>query len=85
MSGQTTLGAFAAPQTALPCPNRCQECVNRCGPIQSIGGKLKVRCFCTLKDVREGCPSWSDGKELEYMASFAPPDGWQAKKWAGGL
>lgn len=62
MSPQILLTAFSEPQTALPCPNRCQECVNRRGPIQSIGGKLKVRCFCSLKDVREGCPSYSDGK-----------------------
>lgn len=81
---QTSLTAFAAPQTALPCANSCQECVNRQGPIQSIGGKLKVRCIGSLKDVRTGCPSFSDGKELEYMGRFKPPEGWQAKKWAGG-
>jgi hypothetical protein len=84
MSGQTTLAAFSEPQTALPCPNHCQECKNRNGPIQVIGGRLKVRCFCSLKDVREGCPSFSDGTELDVMANFAPPAGWQAKKWAGG-
>ena len=81
---QVTLISFSAPQTALPCSNSCQDCIIRQGPIQSIGGKLKVRCFGSLKDVREGCPSWSDGKELETMASFAPPAGWQAKRWAGG-
>ncbi|MCK9570810.1 hypothetical protein M0R72_17810 [Candidatus Pacearchaeota archaeon] len=83
MKAQTTLTTFSAPQTALPCPNRCQECINRCGPIQSIGGKLKVRCFCALKDVREGCPSFSDGTELKAMEQFKPPEGWQAKKWRG--
>jgi len=85
MSGQTTLATFSAPQTALPCPNSCQKCVNRRGPIQSIGGKLKVRCFTALKDVREGCPSFSDGKELEYMEQFKPPGGFVPKKWAGGV
>lgn len=83
MRGQVTLAAFSEPQTALSCPNRCQECKNRNGPIQSIGGKLKVRCFCSLKDVRENCPPFSDGKELEAMASFAPPAGFLPKKWGG--
>jgi hypothetical protein len=81
---QTTLTTFSMPQTALPCPNRCQECKNRCGPIQSIGGKLMVRCLCSLKEVRDDCPSFSDGKDMEYLASYAPPEGFQAKKWAGG-
>jgi len=80
---QTNLSAFSAPQTALSCPNRCQDCVVRQGPIRSIGGKLKVQCLGSLKDVREGFPSYSDGKELETMASFAPPAGFRAKKWGG--
>lgn len=81
---QTTLTTFSEPQTALPCTNSCQDCKNRQGPIQSIGGRLKVRCLGSLKDARTGCPSFSDGKELEYMEQFKPPEGWQAKKWAGG-
>jgi hypothetical protein len=81
---QTSLAAFSTPQTALPCANRCQDCIVRQGSIRSIGGKLKVQCFGSLKDVREGCPSYSDGKELEYMASFAPPKDFVPKKWAGG-
>lgn len=82
---QSTLSAFTEPQTALSCPNRCQECVRRSGPIQSIGGKLKVRCFSSLKDVRDGCPSFSSGDDLEHMARFAPPEGFVPKKWAGTL
>jgi hypothetical protein len=80
---QTTLLALAEPQTAL-CANSCQDCVNRQEPITSIGGKLKVHCFGKLKDARENCPSYSDGKELEYMKQFKPPAGFVPKKWAGG-
>jgi hypothetical protein len=43
-----------------------------------------VRCLCSLKEVRDGCPSFSDGKELEYMDQFKPPAGFVPKKWAGG-
>ena len=44
----------------------CSDCVHRRGPIQIIDGKQKVRCMCTLKDARTGCPAWSDGKDLDY-------------------
>jgi hypothetical protein len=81
---QTSLAAFSEPQTALPCTNSCQDCVVRHGPIQSIGGKLKVRCFGSLKEVRDGCPSFSDGKELEYIEQFKPPAGFVPNKFAGG-
>ena len=83
MTGQTTITSFSLPQLALPCANSCTDCVNRRGPIQVIGGKRKVRCFCSLKDAREGCSSWSDGKELEYMELFRPPEGFVPKKWRG--
>jgi hypothetical protein len=79
---QTTLADLDRPQTTI-CANSCKDCVNRQGPIQSIGGKLKVRCLGSLKDVREGCSSWSDGKELEYMDQFKPPAEFVAKKWRG--
>lgn len=72
MSPQTTLTDLSAPQSALP-GNRwgCSDCHNRRGPIQIIGGKPKVRCMGILRDACEGCPSWSDGKDLEYMLRFA--------------
>ena len=89
MTGQTTITTFSLPQTTLdlarPCANGCEDCVNRQGgPIMVIGGKRKVRCMGALKDARTGCASWSDGKELEYMDSFAPPKGFVPKKWRGG-
>jgi hypothetical protein len=83
MTAQTTLTAFSLPQLALPCANSCEDCVTREGPIQVIGGKLKVKCLGTLRDARTGCSSWSDGKELEYLDSFRPPPGFVPKKWRG--
>jgi hypothetical protein len=57
----------------------CTNCV-----LQKGFAGTQVRCMGKLKDIPlNGCACWSDGKELEYMASFAPPEGWQAKKWAG--
>jgi hypothetical protein len=79
---QTSLLDLAEPLISYP--NRCQDCANRQGPIQNIGGKLKVRCLGYLKDAREGCSSWSDGKELEYIEQFKPPAEFVPKKWAGG-
>lgn len=84
MKGQTTITAFSLLDLAKPCANSCQDCVTRQGPIQNVGGKQKVRCMGALKDARTGCPSWSDGKELEYMELFRPPAGFVPKKWAGG-
>lgn len=85
---QTTLGAFATPQTSLPLfgDNSCTDCVNRRGPIQVIGGKRKVRCLIRLKDARDrGCASWSNGRELEYMNRCRPPADFIPKKWAGRM
>lgn len=80
---QTTITSFSQPQLSLPCANSCEDCVTRQGPIQVISGKRKVRCMGALKDARTGCASWSDGKEQEYMDSFAPPKGFVPKKWRG--
>lgn len=73
MSPQTTLTDLSAPQSTPP-GNQwgCSDCHNRRGPIQTIGGKPKVRCMGLLKDARDGCPSWSDGKDLEHMLQYAP-------------
>jgi hypothetical protein len=81
--GQSTLAAFSAPQTALPVYN-CGNCLNQKG-LFSIEGKPKVRCMGQRKDVpQNGCACWSDGKELQYMASFAPEPGFVPKKYGGG-
>jgi hypothetical protein len=83
MASQSTLTAFSAPQTALPVFD-CGNCQNQKG-LFSIEGKQTVQCMGKRKDVpQNGCSCWSDGKELEFMASIAPPAGWQAKKYAGG-
>lgn len=82
MKGQTTLTSFSAPQTSLPVYH-CGNCRNQKG-LFSIEGKQKVKCMGQRKDVpKDGCPCWSDGKELEYMASFAPPAGYVPKKYGG--
>lgn len=81
--GQATLASFSAPQTALSCDNSCQDCIIRKGPIRNIGGKLRVQCAGSMKDVRKGCPCWSDGKELKFMAGIAPPKDFVPKKWRG--
>jgi hypothetical protein len=79
---QSTLAAFSAPQTALPVYD-CGNCLNQRG-LFSIEGKQKVLCMGQRKDVpKNGCPCWSDGKDLEYMASFAPPADFVPKKWRG--
>jgi hypothetical protein len=83
MKGQTTLTAYTLPQLALPCANSCEDCVSRKGPIQSIGGKLMVRCMGTLRPVKSGCSSWTDGKELEYMEQFKPPADFVRKSCRG--
>jgi hypothetical protein len=57
----------------------CRNCV-----LQKGFAASKVRCFGTLRDIPlGGCPCYSDGNDLEFMASIAPPPGWQAKKYAG--
>jgi hypothetical protein len=82
MKGQATLAAFSAPQTALPVFD-CGNCQNQKG-LFSIAGKPHVKCMGQRKDVpTNGCACYSDGKELETMASFAPPAGYLPKKWAG--
>jgi hypothetical protein len=83
MKGQATLTSFSAPQTALPVFD-CGNCQNQKG-LFSIEGKPKVQCLGRRKDVpQNGCACWSDGKDVEYMASFAPPEGFAPKKYAGG-
>jgi hypothetical protein len=57
----------------------CRNCV-----LQKGFKGAQVHCMGKLKDIPlDGCSCWSDGKELEFMASIAPPPGWQAKKYAG--
>jgi hypothetical protein len=80
---QTTFSDFSAPQTTLQVFD-CSACLNQKG-LFSIEDTPKVRCLGRIKDIpKGGCPSFSDGKELEYMASFAPPRDFVLKKWAGG-
>jgi len=47
-------------------------------------GVQMVRCFGSFKAFRQNCHLWSDGEELGAIDSFKPPNGWLAKKWAGG-
>ena len=56
----------------------CSTCKNRQGPIivmNVVGQPRKVRCFGSLKDPRENCHNWSDGRELEYMIEFSRKGG----------
>lgn len=83
MKGQATLTAFSAPQTSLPVFD-CGNCQNQKG-LFSIEGKQTVQCMGRRKDVpKNGCPSYSDGKDLEHMARCAPPADFMPKKYAGG-
>jgi hypothetical protein len=57
----------------------CRNCIR---PKEFKGAK--VFCMGKLKDIPlDGCSCWSDGKELEFMASIAPSPGFVAKKYAG--
>ena len=70
---QADLSDFLKPQTALPNHKwGCQDCAHRRGPLQKIGDKTKVRCLVTLRDAREGCPSWSDdtNEDLHALIRF---------------
>jgi hypothetical protein len=58
-----------------------------CGNCQNNKGRkgALVRCMGQWKsEPTDGCGCYSDGKELEEMARFAPPEGFVAKKYGGG-
>jgi hypothetical protein len=83
---QTTLSAFSDPDhfreslEKLPVYD-CQNCTHFRGFVPGP----KVRCIDQHKEIpKTGCSCWSDGNELAFIASIAPPAGWQAKKYAGG-
>lgn len=87
MRGQVTLAAFSDPDhfreptEKLPVYD-CQNCNHFRGFVPGP----KVRCVDRHKEIpKNGCSCWSDGKELEYMASFAPPAGYLPKKWGGRI
>lgn len=70
---QVKLSDYGAQQTAsqaAPQKWDCWNCHNK-QDIVMVQGRQMVRCFGSLKPFRGGCPSWSDGKELEYMLQFA--------------
>lgn len=50
--------------------NTCWNCYNKQDIIMRAGVQM-VRCFGNLKPFRQGCPSWSDGKDLEHMLQYA--------------
>jgi len=66
MTGQTTLGVFAAPQSF-----GCSTCVMNIGVVV-LAGVEKVRC--KGRGIREprwnGCSGWSDGSD---RADYWPP------------
>jgi len=86
MSGQSTLTTFVGPDqfrdtTKKPPIYDCQNC----NLFRGFVAGPKISCMGRLKEIpAKGCPSWSDGKELEYMDRCAPPAGYVPKKYAGG-
>lgn len=69
---QSKLIDYSAPVSAHPDQQKwdCWNCHNK-QDIVVLQGRQMVRCFGNLKPFRQGCPSWSDGKDLEYMLQFA--------------
>lgn len=81
---QSTLAAFSKPDQFRDATKKIYNCQN-CDLFRGFVAGPKVKCMGRLKEIpKSGCPSHSNGKELEYMASFAPPAGFVPKKWAGG-
>jgi hypothetical protein len=86
MKGQATLAAFSDPDHSLAPAEKphVYDCQN-CNHFRGFVPGPKVRCIDRHKEIpKNGCSCWSDGKELEFMASIAPPAGFVAKKYAGG-
>ena len=81
---QSKLTAFTedAPEPAKKAYN-CWTCILKRN-ITIVEGRQKVQCKggSGLRDFRETCSSWTDGKDLEEMLKFAPPPGHAVKKWA---
>jgi hypothetical protein len=83
MSGQSTLASFADPDHIREPTKKVYNCQN-CDLFRGFTAGPYVSCMGRLKEIpANGCACWSDGKELETMASFAPPAGFVPKKWKG--
>ena len=84
--GQATLASFTGQDlfhdpTKKPPVYDCQNCTHFRGFVQGPA----VRCIDGNREIpKNGCSCWSDGKELEFRASIAPPKDFVAKKYAGG-
>ena len=78
---QSTLTAFSAEPTEKPSVYDCQNC----DLFRGFVAGPRVACMGQLKEIpAKGCSCWSDGKDLEAMQQFGPPEGYLPKKWAGG-
>jgi hypothetical protein len=79
MTGQTTLGAFAAPQAVLPVAvYDCSTCALNKG-IFVIGDGQKVRCGTSLRSIpTDGCGSWNNGDILAGYPDL--PDNYQTPR-----
>lgn len=83
MSGQSTLSAFSEPDNIHEYTKKVYNCQN-CDLFRGFVAGPRVRCMGRNKEIpKNGCACWTDGTELETMASFAPPAGFRAKKWGG--
>lgn len=78
---QLTLTDLSKPQAKLVFD--CWNCIHR-KDISIIGGQQKVKCRARgWQPFQNSCNSWSDGKDLEHMTTFAPPEGFVPKKHGG--
>lgn len=81
---QLSLSSFLAPDHIREVTEKmmtydCRNCIRQ----KEFKG-AKVVCMGKLKDIPlDGCSCWSDGEELEFMDSIAPPPGFCAKKYLG--
>jgi hypothetical protein len=78
---QLSLSSFLAPEPIKVFD--CTNCVLQKGFFQ-VASKEMVKCMGQLKDIPlKGCSCYSNGREIEELDRFAPPHGWQAKKYVG--
>ncbi len=79
---QIRLSAFSEEAEPKAAPaNNCWTCHRKQDIIMQANRQM-VKCQGRgIQDFREGCPSWTDDKELEHMAAFAPPEGFIPRKW----
>jgi hypothetical protein len=83
MKGQATLTAFSGPDQFREPTKMIYDCQN-CVHFRGFVPGPKVNCMGRNKEIpKNGCACWSDGKELEFMDSIAPPADFVAKKYAG--